>query len=378
MRICAPQLGIAPGSNLGGAVYDREVLKGLAQVGATIDIPLPRREAYAAMAGWQIYQTPSCWRYTYEYNWLFLPTVLKLWRQHKFDLLRIHSPSLSLLGRMGKTGLRCPVVAHLHHLEADQQIHRLLTRTAIHGYDLVTTDSAFCVQQLVATFGLPREKVLIVYPGVDEKYQPTPAAGAALRQQLGLAGRLLLLYLGALTPRKNLRFLLQVLCTVKEQAPTVHLVLAGSGPQEAELRRYAQELGVAEQITFTGYLAEADKVVYYNLADLFVFPSLLEGFGMAVAEAMACGIPVVSSNAASLPEVVGAAGVLAAPTDQAYFAAQIVRLAQDAALRQALGEQGRTHVRQHFSWAAAARMTYEAYQQVITHDSDKSGSWKHS
>lgn len=378
MRICAPQLGIAPGSNLGGAVYDREVLKGLAQVGATIDIPLPRGEAYAAMAGWQIYQTPSCWRYTYEYNWLFLPAVLKLWRQHKFDLLRIHSPSLSLLGRMGKTGLRCPVVAHLHHLEAEQQIHRLLTRTAIHGYDLVTTDSAFCVQQLMATFGVPREKLLIVYPGVDEKYQPMAAAGAALRQQLGLTDRLLLLYLGALIPRKNLRFLLDVLQVVTQQVPTVHLLLAGSGPQEAELRRYAQELGVHDRVTFTGYLAEADKVRYYNLADLFVFPSLLEGFGMAVAEAMACGIPVVSSNAASLPEVVGTAGLLAEPTDVGHFAAQIVRLAQNEALQRALGEQGRSHVRQHFSWQQAARTTYTAYQQMTMQYSDKNGSWKHS
>lgn len=365
LRLCAPQLGIAPGSNLGGAVYDREILKGLAQIGATVDIALPAGERYAAMPGWQIHRTAACRRYTYEYNWLFLPTVLKLWRAGTFDLLRIHSPSLSLLGRTGKTLLRCPVVAHLHHLEADQQIHRWLTRTAIHGYDLVTTDSEFCVRQLIETFGVPREKLLIVYPGVDEKYQPQPAEGAALRQQLGLTDRLLLLYLGALTPRKNLRFLLQAVRAVSEQVPTVHLLLAGSGPQEAELRRYAQELGVQERVSFTGYLAEADKVRYYNLADLFVFPSLLEGFGMAVAEAMACGVPVVSSNAASLPEVVGAAGLLAAPTDGAGFAAQIVRLLTDEALRRRLGEVGRAHVRQHFSWQGAAQQTYAAYEQVI-------------
>ncbi|MCE7982421.1 MAG: glycosyltransferase family 1 protein [Caldilinea sp. CFX5] len=365
LRLCAPQLGIAPGSNLGGAVYDREILKGLAQIGAIVDIPLPQGEAFAPMRGWQIHRAAACRRYTYEYNWLFLPTVLKLWRAGKVDLLRIHSPSLSLLGRFGKTALHCPVVAHLHHLEADQLIHRLLTRTAIHGYDLVTTDSEFCVRQLMATFGVPREKLLIVYPGVDEKYQPMPAEGAALRRQLGLTDRLLLLYLGALTPRKNLRFLLEVVRAVSEHVPTVHLLLAGSGPQETELRRDAQELGVQERVSFTGYLAEADKVRYYNLADLFVFPSLLEGFGMAVAEAMACGVPVVSSNAASLPEVVGEAGLLAAPTDGAGFAAQIVRLLTDEALRRSLGEAGRAHVRQHFSWQQAAQQTYAAYEQVV-------------
>ncbi|MBX3011959.1 MAG: glycosyltransferase family 4 protein [Caldilineaceae bacterium] len=378
MRICAPQLSIAPGSNLGGAVYDREVLKGLAQLGVTVEIPLPQGEEVAAIGGWQIHRTPPCWRYTYEYNWLFLPRVFKLWQPHPFDLLRIHSPSLSLLGRIAQMRLHCPVVAHLHHLETEQQIQRWLTRIAIHRYALITTDSEFCVQQLMRTFGVPRHRLLIVYPGVDAKYQPLPDRGADLRQQLGLTDRFLLLYLGALTPRKNLKFLLDVLQQVCQSVPQAHLLIAGSGPQERELRRYTQVLGIEEQVTFTGYLSETDKVRYYNLADLFVFPSLLEGFGMAVAEAMACGTPVLSSHAASLPEVVGNAGLLAAPTDQAQFVAHIVQLAQDLPLRQTLGAQGKAHVRRHFSWSQAAATTYAAYEQHIAQYADRNKPWQPS
>ena len=86
MKICAPQLGISPTSNLGGAVYDRELLKGLAALGVRVEIPLPQGEDYAPTDGWQIYPTAHCWRYTYEYNWLFLQRVVKLWRQPGFDL----------------------------------------------------------------------------------------------------------------------------------------------------------------------------------------------------------------------------------------------------------------------------------------------------
>jgi len=87
-----------------------------------------------------------------------------------------------------------------------------------------------------------------------------------------------------LTPRKNLRFLVDVLALALEQEPNLVLVIGGTGPQESELKAYAQRKGLQQAVIFTGYISEADKVDYYNLADVFVFPSLLEGFGMAVAE----------------------------------------------------------------------------------------------
>lgn len=364
LRLCSPQLGVSPTSNLGGAVYDREILKGLAQLGVQVHIPLPQNETYEAVPGWSIYQGGQHRRYTYEYNWLFLSRLLRLSRQGAFDLLRIHSPTLGPLGSVYKRLSGRPTVAHYHHLEADKRVQMAISRWVLGQYDLVTTDSEFCVAQLTTTFGLPRSKIVIAYPGVEAKYQPQPC-NRQLQEQWGLTDKIVLLYMGVLAPRKNLRFLLNVFQRAWQQQPRLALLVVGDGPQEAELRHHAQALGIAEAVRFTGYIDEAAKVAVYNLADLFVFPSLLEGFGMAVAEAMACGVPVVSSNAASLPEVVGSAGLLADPTDATAFGEQILRLVADAPLRQELGEQGRQHVRQHFSWQQSAHVTLDAYQGVV-------------
>ncbi len=363
MILCAPQLGIAPDSPLGGAVYDREILKGLAALGVEVHIPLPSGEPAEDAPGWRLYRCGRHLRYTYEYNVLFARRVLALGR--RYHLLRIHSPSLAPLGALARAANGRPVVAHYHHVEAGRAVQNRLTRAFIGGYALVTTDSAFCVRQLVEGFDVPEERIVVAYPGVAAKYQPQ-ARDAALRARLGPVERTLLLYLGALEPRKNLRFLLDVFRAARgAPGPELHLAIAGRGPQETELRAYAQELGLGPYVTFVGAVAEAEKVALYNAADLFVFPSRLEGFGMVVAEAMACGAPVVSSNAASLPEVVGDAGLLAAPDDVEGFAAQVARLAQDEALRGELGRQGRARVRSLFSWEQAAEITLAAYRRVV-------------
>lgn len=365
LRLCSPQLSIAPTSNLGGTVYDREILRGLAQLGTSIHIPLPQQEAYETVPGWFVYPTGQHLRYTYEYNWLFLPRLLKLWRSGAFDLLRIHSPSLGPLGRFYKRITQRPMVAHYHHLEADKRLQMMLSRWVLGHYDLITTDSEFCVAQLTTTFGVPRQKIVIVYPGVDPKYRPQ-TRNPALQRQWELTGKTVVLYMGVLAPRKNLRFLLDVFQQSWQQQPDLVLLVTGTGPQAAELRQYAEQLGIDHVVRFTGYIDEAAKVDLYNLADIFVFPSLLEGFGMVVAEAMACGVPVVSSNAASLPEVVGNAGLLASPTDQHEFCQQILRLAGDVHLRQQLGIQGRQRIQEKFSWTNAAQQTLAAYAHVMT------------
>jgi len=364
VRICSPQLGISPASNLGGTVSDRETLKALAALGVDIHIPLPKNEDHEPVDGWHIYPSGRHLRYYYEYNWLFLPTALKIWRNVGFDLLRIHSPTIGLLGRLLQIVSGRPTVAHYHHIEAHDPIHNAITRQVIHHYDLVTTPSQFALEQLVTHFGFNRQKGLVVYPGVDPQYQVQPP-NEPLRRRLALADKVVLLYVGVLAPRKNLRFLLDAFNLAQQQQPNIALVLVGDGPQRDELRQYTEQLDLTAAVRFTGYIAEADKVDYYNLADIFVFPSLLEGFGMAVAEAMACGVPVVSSNAASLPEVVGDAGLLASPTDVAQFSQQILRLAQDSDLRRELGEQGRLRVEENFSWLKAAHTTFDAYTQVL-------------
>lgn len=362
MRICSPQLGMTPG--LGGGVYDTEILKGLARLGVGIEIPLPRGKPYQDVDGWHIYPTLRHIRYYYEYNWLFLPKLLKLVNSPGFDVLRIHSPTIGPLGCFFKMVSDKPVVAHYHHL-GDDKIAHAINVLVIRKYDLITTDSHFCAKQLVDTYGLDRDKIVVAYPGVEKKYQPQPRR-KDLEHALGLGGKIVLFYLGVLVSRKNLRFLLDAFAWAYSQEPRLKLIIGGTGTEEHTLRAYARQKGLQQDaVLFVGYIPEPDKVDYYNLADVFVFPSLLEGFGMAAAEAMACGVPVVSSDTSSLPEVVGQAGLLASPTSASEFSQQLLRLVRDQSLRERLGREGQARVRQNFSWDVAARTTLKAYWRVF-------------
>ena len=366
MRICSPQLGISPYSNLGGAVYDREILKWLARLGTEIEILLPKGELHEEVPGWRIHRTPRHLIYCYEYNLIFLPYLFKLWRKPGFDLLRVHSPTISLAALVFKRATGMPTVAHHHHLE-ERWIHRFLTKVLVSACDRVITVSDFSRRQLISAFDLPPAKVDVVPNGVARKYRPQKKAERL--QSLLKKGNetILLLYLGSLKPRKNLLFLLDVLAEVRRSEPEVLLIIGGTGAQEDELKAYACGLGLRDSVIFTGYIPEDGKVDYYNLADIFVLPSLLEGFGLVAAEAMACGKPVVASNTSSLPEVVvdGKTGFLADPTCVDDFVAKILRLVRDADLRREMGEKGRAHVLQNFSWEVAARRVLNIYQQTI-------------
>jgi glycosyltransferase involved in cell wall biosynthesis len=365
MRICSPQLGISPYSHLGGTVYDREILKGLARLGVAVEIPLPKGMLHEDVAGWQVHRTPRHLLYYYEYNLIFLPYLFKLWRQPGFDLLRVHSPTIGLATLLFKKVTGAPMVAHYHHL-GGKRIPHLINKLVINEYDLITTDSYFCVEQLFSTYRVKKKKIAVVYPGVVSKYYPGPK-GIGLEHCLVVVGKRILLYLGSLKPRKNLFFLLNAFAEVRRNEPGVVLIIGGTGAQEDELKAYAHELGLHDSVIFTGYIPEDEKADYYNLADIFVLPSLLEGFGMVAAETMACGKPVVASNTSSLPEVVvdGETGFLADPTCVGDFAEKILRLVRDADLRREMGEKGRAYVLQNFSWDGASRKVLEVYQQVL-------------
>jgi glycosyltransferase involved in cell wall biosynthesis len=174
------------------------------------------------------------------------------------------------------------------------------------------------------------------------------------------------LYVGSENPRKNMPRLIAAFARLHETLPDVRLIKVGSveHPSLAEqLRRQVQQLGLADAVLFTNPVSDQDLVAFYNLADLFVFPSLYEGFGLPPLEAMACGAPVVCSNAASLPEVVGDAAITVDPYDVDGLAAAMVRVLTDADLRRQLRERGLARARQ-FTWERTALETIAVYRQM--------------
>jgi glycosyltransferase involved in cell wall biosynthesis len=143
--------------------------------------------------------------------------------------------------------------------------------------------------------------------------------------------------------------------------------VAGGGPLLNELRARARTLGIEASVVFPGHIPAAEKLDYYRLADMLVFPSTMEGFGLVVAEAMSCGLAVLVSNRGSLPEIVApaAGGLLADPTDREAFVRGILALLGDAALRRRFGTANRERVERLFRWDVCAAATTRVYEDVL-------------
>jgi glycosyltransferase involved in cell wall biosynthesis len=218
----------------------------------------------------------------------------------------------------------------------------------------------------VELLGVDVSRVVVVYPGVEPRFQRVQDRQAldAVRQRYNLPDHFAL-GLGTLQPRKNLGRLIEAYAGVREELGSeLHLVIAGGAGwmYESVFRRVA-ELGLQNLVSFPGYIADEDLPTLYSLADLFVFPSLYEGFGLPVLEAMACGTPVVTSAVSSLPEVAGDAALLVDPLDTQALAEAMRRALDDTRLRSEMVQKGLEQARR-FTWAVSARQLMEIYHRL--------------
>ncbi len=225
---------------------------------------------------------------------------------------------------------------------------------------LVLADSAATRRDLVAVYGVPPEKVRVVYPGVDDSLNPVtdPVELARVRRKYGLPERYLL-FLGTLQPRKNIARLVRAFAASGIYSDGIGLVLAGAKGWLYDPAWTAGVPGVVEP----GYVDEADVAALYSAAEALVFPSLYEGFGFPVLEAMRCGTPVICSNTSSLPELAGDAAVTVDPLDLDALAAALRLLVEDDSRCARLVELGYAQAAR-FTWANAAQAVLEALEQA--------------
>jgi glycosyltransferase involved in cell wall biosynthesis len=215
--------------------------------------------------------------------------------------------------------------------------------------------------------GIPREKIDIAVPGVGEDFQPLPSeAVAAFRQRMGLPERFLL-HLGTLEPRKNLPVLLDAYAhlpeSLREEVPLV--LVGGKGWGLNEVRATIVRLGLEHHVRLEGYAVDEDLALWYNAATALVYPSVYEGWGMPVVEAMASGTPVLVSDVSSLPEAAGEAGMKLPPSEVEAWTEGLRRAIEDRAWREHATRQGLAHAAA-FTWKQTARDHAACYQRALS------------
>jgi glycosyltransferase involved in cell wall biosynthesis len=241
---------------------------------------------------------------------------------------------------------------------------RVLVPMAVRRSDRAIVDSHSTQRDLVELLGTPAERIDVVPLGLGTVGRAEPTGGRELRERLDLGERRVALSLSAKRPHKNLSALIGALARIPAERRPV-LVLPGyATTHEADLRERARTVGVEQDVRFLDWLSGEEFEGLWQIADMFVFPSLYEGFGLPVLEAMARGVPVACSSAASLPEVAGEAALMFDPRDEAAIAAAMERLLTDEAEVERLRARGLERASQ-FTWERTARLTLDSYERAL-------------
>ena len=245
-------------------------------------------------------------------------------------------------------------------------LNRPLVNLAARRADAIITVSESSKRDIVRSYGLSPQRVHVVHEAAAPAFRPIHDLGelTRVRRQYGLADRFIL-YVGTIEPRKNLPKLIEAFARRRRRGDLTHqLVCVGPyGWLSRDIEALLDRLQVNDSVLFTGYVPFHDLAALYNLAEMFVFPSIYEGFGLPVIEAMACGTPVITGHVAALDEVAGGAVEHVEALEVEAIGDALVRLAQDRDRRQALRRAGLQRA-QFFSWARAARETAIVYRHA--------------
>ena len=282
-----------------------------------------------------------------------------------------HSPDFTLPPvRNAKKLLQIHDLSFLRVPEhADPRLRRFLETVVprcVQQANLVLADSQHTKRDTVELLQVPSDRVMVILGAVEPGFHPVRDEQELERVRACYdLPESFILGLSTLEPRKNFIGLIEAYdMLVGRTAAPHHLVIGGGkGWLYEDIFRRVAELGLEDRVHFLGFVAEENLPALYTLADVFAYPSFYEGFGLPVLEAMACETPVVASNASSLPEVVGEAGLMVSPADTEGLARALERILTDPSLREMLVAHGRDQA-SRFTWERAARQLLSAYLHV--------------
>jgi glycosyltransferase involved in cell wall biosynthesis len=242
---------------------------------------------------------------------------------------------------------------------------RAITRRSASWADAVIAISENTKRDIVRLWGISPDKVRVAPCGVDERFGPLPPDEVERFRRRHSLPEQMVLFIGTLEPRKNLVTLIEAYALLRRRGLRHVLVLAGGkGWKYEPVFEAVERLGLGDAVRFPGYVPADELPLWYNAASLFVYPSLYEGFGLPPLEAMACGTPVIVSDRASLPEVVGPEGITVGPSDVSGLADEMQRVLSDSSLAEHLSDYGRRRAKE-YSWDRAARVTLDVYRSLL-------------
>ena len=253
-----------------------------------------------------------------------------------------------------------------HHKRYNYTFLKLMMPRFLRAAEQIISVSEHSKRDAVRLYGVEASKITVIYNAVDTRYQVATddAVLSAVRQRYALPESFIL-HVGTIEPRKNLGRLLDAFGALKAEFQELKLVLVGKkGWLYEPFFEQLAASGLESEVIFPGFVAEADLPAIFQLATVFAFPSVYEGFGLPPLEALASGTPVVCSNASSLPEVVGDAGLLVSPDDTHALTAALRRVLTDPDLQNELKHLGPLQAAK-FTWEEAARKTLKVYQGAV-------------
>jgi glycosyltransferase involved in cell wall biosynthesis len=297
---------------------------------------------------------------------------------HEYDL--IHDNQSLSYGMLQLQDMGLPLVTTVHHpITSDLRIalnaarnwyERLLIRRwhsflsmqkkVVRQLHNIVTVSDCSRQDIARDFGLQPAGIALVHNGIDtETFCPRPEVARNPRRLMATCS--------ADAPLKGLRYLLRAYARLLEQYPGLELLVVSRPQPGGKTEQLVNRLGIGDQVRFVSGITTQQMVDYYAEAAIAVVPSVYEGFGLPAGEAMACGVPVVSTDGGALPEVVGDAGVIVPARNVDALADAIDALLQDPRRREELGNEGRQRILEQFCWDVCARQMVAYYRQVLDH-----------
>lgn len=304
-----------------------------------LDFPFPRVE-------WFIGGTPDLFHAT---DFVLAPTRSRRKALTVHDLAFIHYPNAAM-----------PALHHYLNVVVPRSVRRA---------DHIIADSHHTARDLIEQWQTPPERITVVQGAVDHGHfrpVPDPERQRIVRERYAIGDRPFILALSRLEPRKNFVRLIEAFARARAEARLPHRLVIGGGKGWLydEIFRRVAELALQEDVRFTGFVADADLPALYSAAEFFTYPSLYEGFGLPIVEALACGTPVLTADNSCLPEAGGDGAYYVKAEEVDSIAAGIVRLATDADLRLRLRAAGLAHAA-HFTWERSASQLLDAYTRAL-------------